>query len=297
MINITFLGTSGSSPTKTRNLPSVALEYNGSIYLFDCGEGTQRQMLRYSINISKVKVIFISHIHGDHIIGIAGLIRTLALNKRQKPLDIFVPSGYEHAASQLISFDRALIGFDINIKPITTKIIYKEKQFSVRAVKLIHSVPTYGFVFEENDKLHFIKEKAKEAGLRGSMFSQLIAKKHLNVNGKSISLNDMTYIEKGLKVAYITDTRPVSASIGAIKGAALLIHEATFASAEKALARDRKHSTSEEAAQIALKAGVKRLMLMHISSRYRSTAKILKEARKIFPDTGIAKDGMVITLK
>ncbi|MGC8652299.1 MAG: ribonuclease Z [Candidatus Micrarchaeia archaeon] len=296
MAKIIFLGTSGSTPTKSRNLPSVALEYNGRIYLFDCGEGTQRQMLRYSVNISKVEAIFISHIHGDHIIGIAGLVRTLALNKRQHPLFIFVPRGYEGAASQLLSFDKALIGFPIFVKPISSGIIYKGDGFAVKALKLVHFVPTFGFVFKEDDKIRFLKEKAASAGLKGEMYSQLLSKGRLTVNGKSIALKDVTYAERGLKIVYIADTRPTQGVVVAARGADLLIHEATFSASEAGLAKERKHSTSEEAARIAKKAGAKRLVLMHISARYKSTAKILKESRSIFPSTDVAKDGMVITL-
>ncbi|MCL4374080.1 MAG: ribonuclease Z [Candidatus Marsarchaeota archaeon] len=297
MAKIVFLGTSGSTPTKSRNLPSVALEYEGSIYLFDCGEGTQRQIFKYSLNISKVEAIFISHIHGDHIIGIAGLVRTLALNRRQQPLYIFVPKGYESAASQLLSFDKAIIGFEIRIKPISSGTIYKNEDFEVRALRLVHSVPAFGFVFKEKDRVRFIKEKAAAAGLKGSMYSELLKNGHITVNGKKVALKDVTYVEPGLKVAYITDTRPVQSIAIAARGADLLIHEATFAASEAGLAKERKHSTSEEAALIAKKAKVKKLVLMHISARYRSTAKILKEAKAIFDNTYIAKDGMAITLE
>ncbi|MGC8670075.1 MAG: ribonuclease Z [Candidatus Micrarchaeia archaeon] len=296
MIKVTFLGTSGSMPSKTRNLPSISIEYNGGIYLLDCGEGTQRQMLKYSLNISKIKAIFISHIHGDHVIGIAGLVRTLALNKRQLPLYIFVPKGYENAILQLLTFDKAMISFKIEIRPIVGGTIFKEREFDVSAVKLSHSVPTYGFIFREYDKVHFIEEKAKEAGLKGDMFSDILRKKYLKINNKIIRLKDITYKEKGVKIVYITDTRPVPRINKEIYGADLLIHEATFAKNEGKLAIERKHSTSEEAAMIALKAKVGKLVLMHVSSRYKSTTKILKEAKLIFDNTLIAKDGMVINL-
>ncbi len=253
-------------------------------------------MLRYSVNVSKVKAIFISHIHGDHVIGIAGLVRTMALNKRSKPLYIFVPRGYEKSISALITFDKALIGFPIEIMPIGSGKIYEEKEFIVKAVKLSHFIPTYGFIFEEKEKIHFIKEKAEKLGLRGSMFSELVKKKKMLVNGKEIKLGDVTYKERGIKIAYITDTRPVPGIVKPLKDANLLIHEATFSSNDIALAKERKHSTSSEAAQIAARAHVERLILMHISSRYRSTAKILNESRLIFRNSEIAKDGMVVDL-
>ncbi|MGC8495837.1 MAG: ribonuclease Z [Candidatus Micrarchaeia archaeon] len=295
MIKVTFLGTSGSTPTKSRNLPSVALEYNGGLYLFDCGEGTQRQIMRYSLNISKIKAIFVSHIHGDHVIGIAGLIRTMALNRRQEPLYIYVPSGYEGAIKQLIVFDKAIISFNIIIMPIESGTIYKGDGFYVKAFKLSHSVLTYGFIFVENDKQRFIVQKATELGLKGKMFSELQLKKNIKLNGSNIKLSDVTYTEKGLKVCYITDTRPVTPSKTSL-GADLLIHEATFAESEKELAKERWHSTGQDAARVALRIKARKLVLMHFSARYKSTSKIVNEARQIFNDTVAAKDGMSITL-
>src|SRR5271169_2664841 len=130
-IKLVMLGTVGSSPTKARSMPSVALTYDGDVFLFDCGEGTQLQMIRYGVNSSKLKAIFISHTHGDHVIGIAGLVRTLALNRRPNPLIILVPSGYEHIIKSLISFDKAILGYSIIIKGIRTGEVYKGKGYSI----------------------------------------------------------------------------------------------------------------------------------------------------------------------
>jgi ribonuclease Z len=296
MIKITFLGTSGSAPTRTRGLPSVALEYDGGLFLFDCGEGTQRQVIRYSINLSKTKAIFLSHIHGDHSIGIAGVVRTLALNRRTAPLQIYVPAGEEKAIQVLIGFDRAMMGYEIKVMPIRTGVIYKGRDFTIGAFRLVHSIETYGFVFRENDRLHFIKEKAREAGLKGVMFSQLQKRGSMTVNGREIKLKDITTKELGKKVVYTIDTRPSKGIIAAAKGADLLIYEATYAEREKSLAVDRKHSTAGEAADVAKKAGVKRLVLTHISARYRNPSALLKEARKNFGNADLAKDGMELTL-
>ena len=244
MIKVTFLGTSGSAPTAERNLPSVALEYNGEVFLFDCGEGTQRQVLKYSINLSKTKAIFLSHIHGDHSIGIAGVARTLALNRRSAPLQIFVPKGEERAIKALLGFDKAVMNYEIFVKPITTGIIYKGNGFEVSAFKLTHSVRAYGFVFREEDKIHFMAEKAKAAGLRGPMFSKLVKSGRMTVNGKAIKLKDMTTKEPGRIVVYSTDTRPSKEIISASRGADLLIYESTYANSERELAVERKHSTA-----------------------------------------------------
>ena len=274
----------------------MALEYGGDLLLFDCGEGTQRQVIRYSISLSKTKAIFLSHIHGDHTIGIAGVIRTLALNRRTAPLQIFVPKGEEEAISALLTFDRALIGYKITINTIRAGLIYKGKGFTISAVRLAHTVGTYGFVFKEDDKLHFIKERSKQAGLKGVMFSTLLKNGTMKVNGKRINLKDMTTKEEGKKVVYAVDTRPSKEIIAASKGADLLIYEATYADTEKKLATERKHSTATEAAEVAERAGAKKLMLTHISTRYRNPSILLKEARKKFQNTELAKDGLAVQL-
>lgn len=296
MIKITFLGTSGSTPTKDRALPAVALEYDGHLMLFDCGEGTQRQMMRYDINISRIDAAFLSHIHGDHSIGIAGLVRTLALNRREAPLYLFVPAGTEKAVQALIKFDDVMIGYKILVTPIRRGIIYKGNGFDVSAFAVKHTVSTYGFVFREQDKLHFIKDKIKDTGLKGAMFSELLSKGSLRVGKKVVRLKEITTTEKGKKVVYVTDSRPSKDTERAAEGADLLIHEATYADSEVELAKERWHSTAKESATLARGAKVKRLVLTHISARYKTPIKLLKEARDVFPNTEIAKDGMSIEL-
>ncbi len=296
MIKVTFLGTSGSAPTIERNLPSVALEYNGDVFLFDCGEGTQRQVLKYSVNLSKTKAIFLSHMHGDHSIGVAGVVRTLALNRRSAPLQIFVPKGEEKAIKPLLEFDKAVMSYDILIKPITAGTIYDGHGFKITAFKLSHSVRAYGFVFKEDDKLHFIKDKAKEAGLKGPMFSKLVKSGRITIDGKKIRLKDMTTKEPGKTVVYSTDTRPSKEIITASKGADLLIYESTYANSEGKLAIERKHSTAEEGAELAKKAKVKKLVLTHISTRYKNASILLNEARKKFTNVELAKDGLALTI-
>ncbi len=296
MIKVTFLGTSGSTPTKNRALPALVIEYKGKLLLFDCGEGTQRQMMRYGISVSRVDAIFLSHIHGDHTIGVAGLIRTLALNRRESPLDIYVPAGYEKAINALVKFDDAMLGYRINIHPIKKGVIHKGAGFVVSAFKLRHTVSTYGFVFKEDDKLHFIKDKLKGTGLKGTMFAELLSKGKLKVGGALIELKDITVLQRGVKIVYATDTRPSRDTIAAAQNADLLVHEATYESTESKLAIERLHSTAKESAQLAKSAKAKRLVLTHMSARYKSLKTLLSEAREVFPDTEVAKDGMSIEL-
>ena len=296
MIKIIFLGTAGATPTKKRALPSVAIEYKGKIYLFDCGEGTQRQFLKYGLNMSKISCIFLTHVHADHVIGIAGLIRTLSINKRTEALSIYVPEGEEAKVRNLAHFDDSVVNYEVVVKPIKTGTVLKNKDLEIRAFKLNHSVLTYGYVIKEGDRIRFIKEKAAAAGIKGIMFQEILKKKRLQVNKKNVSLSSISFLETGKKVVYATDTRPCKAAEKNAANADLLIHEATYTEALKAFAKDRKHSTAREAATIAKNAHVKRLILFHISARYKDTKDLLEEARKTFKNTEIANDGLEIVL-
>ncbi|MGC8710643.1 MAG: ribonuclease Z [Candidatus Micrarchaeia archaeon] len=297
MIKIIVLGTSGSTPTKTRGMPSVALVREGDVYLFDCGEGTQMRMMQYDVNISRIKAIFITHAHGDHIIGIAGLVRTLALNNRVEPLLIFVPKGYEKVLMSLITFDKAMIRYNIDIRGIGSGIIMKGKGFLVKAFRLKHSIPSYGYVFKEDDKRRFIKEKCGKLGIKNEMYSLLEKTGSIKVKGKSVRIEDVTWLQHGKKIVYATDTRPCANTVKASLGADVLIHEATFAENEKKHALLRKHSTAKEAAGVAKKADAKMLVLMHISARYRSPKQLQEEAEAVFKNTVVAKDGYAIALE
>lgn len=291
MIKVTLLGTSGSTPTKARGMPSVAITYNGKIYLFDCGEGTQMKMLAHGINISKVETVFLSHIHGDHVIGIAGLVRTMALNNRQKPLIIHVPKGYEQAIKSLIVFDKAIIKYPITVKGIGQGKVYSGDGFEVEAFRLIHQIPTLGFVFKEKDKNRFMKDKCRALGIKGEMFAQLEKGKQIKVGKHKIKLKDVTTVQKGKVVLYVTDTRPSKLTVKMAKGADILIHEAAYTEKEKALAVERKHSTAQEAAGVAKLAKARMLILTHLSARHRDPDALYNEAKKIFKNVIVGNDG------
>ena len=297
MINITMLGTSGSAPTKSRGLPSMAVEHDGSIYLFDCGEGTQFQLLRFNVNSSKIKAIFITHIHGDHVIGFAGLIRSMALTRRTSPLYVFIPAGYEDGIKALIDFDRALIGYKIVIKKITGGMIYKEDGLTISAFPLIHTVKIYGFAIKEADRLHFLKEKCTKLGMHGIMFKKIMKEGSIRLGKRKIRLKDVTTLKKGAGIVYAVDTRPSRNAIKAAWGADAIIHEATYSNDLRNMAVERKHTTAIEAAMLAKKAHAKLLILTHISARYRNANVLLKEARSIFKNTILAKDGLKLVIR
>lgn len=291
MIKVTLLGTSGSTPTKSRGMPSVAITYNGRVYLFDCGEGTQMKMLEYGVNISKVETVFLSHVHGDHVIGIAGLVRTLALNNRSRPLVIHVPKGQEGAIKSLIVFDKAIIKYPIIVKGIGAGTFYRGDGFTVSAFRLNHQIATFGYIFKEEDRHRFMKERCKALGIRGMMFAQLEKKGKIKIGKKTIKIKEITTLQKGKKILYVTDTRPMTGTVGAARDADILIHEAAYTEKEKGLAKERKHSTAYEAAHIAKLAKVKLLIITHLSARHRDPDALYTEARKVFKNTIIGNDG------
>jgi ribonuclease Z len=292
-----MLGTSGSTPVKDRGMPSIVVSCEGYYYMFDCGEGTQMQMLKYKINPSKIKCIFISHIHGDHVLGIAGLVRTMAINNRSSELYIFLPKGYENALESTMTFDKALIKYPIKITGMKNGSSFKDRNIQVKSFSLNHSIETLGYSISEYDKRNFIKEKCDKLGIKGNIFSKLSKKKRININGKIINLDAVTILHKGKKIVYATDTRPTANTVKAAMNCDLLIHEATYADNEEKLANERKHSTAAEAAKIAKSAKAKRLLLTHISARYKDDSELLKQARKIFKNTEIAEDGQRIEFK
>ncbi len=291
-----FLGTAGSAPTKLRRMPSVALIYEGDTLLFDCGEGTQFRMIENDLNPVKVKAIFLSHAHGDHTIGIAGLVRTMAMNSRREPLLIFVPAGYESTIRNLISFDKAMITYPIMVRGIRSGLVYSGKGYEVSAFRLVHTIPTYGYVFKEKDKLRFNKVLAKKLGIRGSVFSVLEKEGRATIGKKVVALKQVTWKQEGKKVVYATDTRPTNETLVASRNADLLIHESSYNASEINLAKARKHSSAGEVALLAKKARVKKLVLTHISARHRTDAELAKDAKKNFANTEVARDGYTLII-
>lgn len=298
MLKITFLGTSGATPTKSRSLPSVSIEREGSVYLFDCGEGTQMQMMKYGISPQKVKAIFISHLHGDHVIGLAGLLRSMALNARKDEISIFIPKGYESGVKALISFDKAMFGYRIRVISIPHRVskLLDERDFTISSFPLKHTLPSSGFAFREKDRRRFVKSKYEKYNIKGTDFSKISKSGKLKTNGLTITLQDVTEVAKGRAVVYASDTRPSKSTVKASLNADLLIHESSYMSSEKNLAQERMHSTAAEAAEIAKEAHAERLVLTHISARYKDARPMEREAREIFQKAKVANDGDVISL-
>jgi len=283
MFEVTVLGTASAMPTVARSLPSIAVRRDGDIFLLDCGEGTQRQMMRFGISYMKVKAIFISHLHLDHFLGVFGMFETMGLNGRKEKLKLYGPIGSK------ATFGRKDFLEIIEIAEGGPLADFGE--FSVSAFAVQHIPNSFGFVFEEKERVRFYEDKAKAAGLKGKMFSEIAEKGNLKVEGKLVKLKDITYSQEGKKLVYTGDSAPVPSIAKAAKGADLLIHDSTFASDKKEEAKETSHSTAEDAARAAKKAGAKRLLLTHFSGRYADTSLLLSDAKKIFPNVSVAEDG------
>jgi len=290
MLEVTFIGTSGSIPTTERGMPALSIKYESELLLFDCGEGSQRQMMKYKVGFGSINAIFISHSHMDHYVGIFGLLETLRLSSAApKPLKIFAPSVLEETFSRGYKF--------VSVEKLKKGVIYTGKGFSVSAFPVKHNRGSCGFVFQEDERIKFDEAKAKGLGIRGRLFSEIQNTGSVIVDGRKIALEEVTWKKPGRKIVYSGDCAYCESTVEAAQGADLLIHEGTFDPSKKTEALERSHSTVEDAAEVAKKANVKQLVLTHISPRYSDeTASLLEAARKIFPNTAIAEDGMKITL-
>ncbi len=291
----TILGSSGSTPTKDRNLISVNVNFNGRNYLFDCGEGTQRQLMKAKISYMKIPFIFFSHFHGDHFLGLPGLLATMSSHQRDYPLTVFGPKGIEEKVETSIKLGMLDINFEVKAKELKEGIIVKEENYSIEAFKLKHRTECFGFVFKEKDKEgEFQREKALKLGIPiGPLFSKLVEGKSITVNGKTISPEQVIDFSKkriGKKIAIVYDTLPIASIAKHVKEVDLLIHESTFLEENKSRAKETMHSTALDAAKTAAKANAKKLVLFHFSARIKDTTKFEVEARKEFPNVIAAKD-------
>jgi ribonuclease Z len=288
MLKVLFLGTSGSMPTVARSLPAILIKRDGESVLFDCGEGTQRQMMRCrtGFNLSSV---FITHWHADHFLGLPGLIHTMSFQNRSNHLAIYGPrwAGIPNLFS-LINPQ-----FEVDFIEVSPGDLIALGSFFVEVFAVDHGTTSFGYIFKERERPgKFNRERAEQLGLRpGPLYKTLQNGESVSAGGRVIYPEQIIGpIRPGRKIVYAGDTRPSDRVIQASKNADLLIHEATLAADLKEYAKTVGHSTASEAAKIAQEAQVLTLVLTHISSRYANTSQLLDEARLIFPNTFMAED-------
>ena len=297
MIKIIFLGTASSIPTPERNHTAVLLSYKNENLLIDCGEGTQRQFYRAGIFPTKVTRLLITHWHGDHVLGIPGLLQTLAFSNYSKELQIYGPRGTKYFIAHILKSFKFMYDIKIKINEISTGKIIDEKDFCVYAYKLKHT-NTIGYRFEEKPKRKIIVSKLKKYGLKQHpILKRLQEGKDIVFNGKKIKADNVTKIIKGKSVGFLFDTGYCSNALKISSNASVLISESTFLTDLEARASEVDHLTAKQAAEIAQKSNSKKLYLLHISRRYKGKENLfLKEAKKYFKNSFIAKDLMKIQI-
>lgn len=311
-MKVIFLGTSSGMPTLKRNVSSIALVFinKNKLWLWDCGEGTQQQIQKTSLKLSKLEKVFISHLHGDHIFGLPGLLASRGLRggKNQQKVQIFGPEGLDKYLKETLDTTKTYIPYEIKIEIIppilSAGIIWEDEEQIVRYTEVNHNIKTYAYSVEEKkDRSHFLIEKARKLSIPpGPAYRTL-------KEGKTVELPDgrifqgkdfINEIKKGRKIVFCGDTTYCENLVHLAKGADLLIHETTFSQQEEDLAKRNFHSTTAIAARVAKKAQVKQLILTHISPRYSSNnnksviteSELLAEAQNEFPETILAEDFM-----
>jgi len=295
-IKLIFLGTSDSIPSATRNHSAILLTFNEENILFDCGEGTQSQFRKAGLNPGKITRILITHWHGDHTLGLLGLIQTLILSGYNKTLYIYGPKGTCHYFSLLKNFLGSYEKFSkmkINVKEVLGK-FFENDIFYLEAESMKHGVPCNAYNFVIKDKIRIDKKKLSKCKIPPSHIHQiknLKEGKDILCNGKKIKAKDLIYTEKGKKISFILDSAFNDKMIDFSRDADLLISEASFGKELESKAKEHLHMTSEQAATVAKRAKVKKLILTHISSRYeKNLKKILDEAKKVFKNSYLVKD-------
>jgi ribonuclease Z len=300
-LRIIFLGTGGSWPTVKRNVSSLAIKRGSEILLFDCGEGTQRQFQSSNLSYMQISKIFITHFHGDHFLGLPGLIQTMQLNDRDKPLHIYGPKGMEELTDHLLTLGYFRPSYEIIAHDITNGDEVEFEEYNIRMLKVKHNVPTFSYCLEEHQRPgKFNKPKALELGIpEGPLFSKLQCGQTITLaNGKKITPGMILGpSRKGRKIVISGDTVPCEEMIAFSKNADVLIHEATFDSELEDIAKEYGHTTAAQAAEIAKKARVEKLFLVHVSPRYLDYRVLENDARKIFVQSFVPKDFQEIEIR
>lgn len=296
MIKITFLGTGSMVPTPKRNHTAILLSYENENILIDCGEGTQKQLRIAKIAPTKITKILITHWHGDHVLGLPGLIQTLGANEYNKVLDIYGPKG---SREFMINMFKGFINefrIKMRINEIKEGVFFKSKDYSLEAVSLNHSSPCYGYSFIESEKRNVNVNYTKKFGLtRHPILRELQEGRSITWKGQKIMAEDATTVRRGRKISFILDTAYTKNAVELARDADLLICEATHLDELKEKTEEYKHLTTKQAATIAKEAGAKKLIITHFSQRYKDTKKLEKEAKEIFKETIAAKDFMEVT--
>ncbi len=295
--DVTILGSSSATPIYNRNPTAQALNINERFYLIDCGEGTQQQMLRFDIKSSRIDYIFISHLHGDHYLGLVGLLSSLHLNGRKKPITLFGPAHLKEIIDLQFQYSETTLHFDLifqPIDPLTPTVILDNQDVTVETIILDHRISCTGFLFRQKKRLRkIIKEKVEALDVPLTYYPLLKrGTDYFATDGTVYPNADLTIDAEAPKAyAYCSDTLANESYFKQIAGVDLLYHEATFAHDMLDRANETHHPTALQAGEVAKTVGAKRLIIGHFSARYKTLNELLEEARTVFPDTELAIEG------
>lgn len=290
-MEIWTVGTSSAVPTRERGLPANLINYKGSRILFDCGEGTQRKLMEDRLGMMKIDKVFISHWHADHFSGLLGLIQTLEMEGRERPLYIYGPPRTEEFTDRILDTGYFKRSYDIFVEDIVEGDVITEDGYQIEPFEVEHGINAFGYVFIEEDMMKANKDKMEEYGLESSpKIGELKDGKTIEWEGEKIEPEDVIESVPGRKIVYSGDTAMCDNMIDNSREADLLIHEATCS--HEIIGERNNHTSAKQAAEIAEEADVERLVLTHISRRYRNESeKLLEEAREVFPETYMGEDG------
>lgn len=301
--NITILGSSGALPAYGRYPSSQLVEIENRHFLVDCGEGAQMQLMRYQANLHRIGHVCISHLHGDHYLGLMGLIFTMHLLHRTSDLHLYAPPGLGEMLTTQLKYSRSVPAFRLIFHPLTAdgvETIYEDNVLTVQTIPLTHKIPCSGFLFREKIKPRRVDKSRLPAGLRVQQIADL--KKGLDVvndDGKILYRNEELTLppRRSRTYAYCSDTAFDEGIAEQVRGVDVLYHEATFGEDERARAAETRHSTAAQAAMIARKAQVQKLIIGHFSARYKELTPLLEEAKSVFERTELAVEGNVFSIR
>jgi ribonuclease Z len=297
-LSLTFLGTAAARPTVERGVSSLVIHREGEMLMFDCGEGTQRQMMRYGVGFS-LSDIFFTHFHTDHVLGAIGLLRTLSLQGREEPMRLWGPRGADRVLRRTSDFGVDRVSFPVEIAEVEPGTPIPRAGYVILPYAVNHGGPALGYALVEEDRRgRFNPDRARELGIpEGPLWGRLHRGESVTLpDGRAVGAAELVGPTRAGRTVVITgDTRPAASTVEMAAHADLLVHEATFTNEDAARAAETGHSTAREAAEVARRAGAQRLVLTHVSARYsRDTSELLREAREVFADTVVARDGLEI---